>query len=546
MKKILLRDWTLVSTLLGAALAFPQGCETNEPTVGSESHFLTTFLHNCNDDSDCIGLSCLCGVCSVPCDGDAVCAEQNIAAECVSSAARPSESACAAPPESICDLRCGSDADCESLEFESVCTHGFCREKTADTEGSGGAGGAGGAPPASGDADGRIELAEICAIYQEDVCKVRLGCEADPGFCDEAHCQAALGCSGFDALEQSVADGRLAYDAVAAAECHATLQNDPCNFSYGLIVIGMPSLFTLLNACPGVLEAGQDMGEECYGDEECVVGTHCDHELACPGSCVTDDPPLGEAGDPCTPVLGPEQNCVAPLVCLLPASTESGEQECGTAPRAGDPCESASQCRCNGPEALCQTLGCDLSLGECVPLSAVGEACSTLDATGVPDCLAPAWCDGGFDGGVCRPQSDAGGPCSSFSDCLEPLTCIGAVCVAKVGPGAVCTFGGDCVRGDCVDGVCAPLAAIGDACEVDGDCEVGAMCSEGACQPLRCPGASCSEAAPCLDGRCVSGSCVPWLLPGDTCSSDADCTEGPLRSSLVCSAGACAEASECW
>jgi len=542
MKKLSSSSWTLISTLLVAVLAFPLGCETEagEPSTGSESH----FLRSCHDDSECGELSCLCGVCSAPCDADAVCTELDAAAECVPSAARPSESACATPPESMCDLRCASDADCESLAAESVCTHGFCRETPGDTDGSGGAGGA---PPASEiDADGRIELTEVCSMYQADVCKIRLGCEADPGFCDEAHCQAALGCVGFDALERGVAGGRLAYDPVAAADCHAFIQNEPCSFGYGLIVLGMPGLFTLLNACPGVLEAQQDVGSECYGEEECSFGTHCDHELACPGSCVTDDPPLGDAGDPCMTVLGPEQNCVAPLVCLLPAGTESGEQECGTAPRAGDPCEGASECRCNGPEALCQTLGCDLSLGECVPLSEVGEACSTLDATGVPDCLAPAWCDGGFDGGICRAQSGAGGPCSNYLDCLEPLTCIEAVCVPAVGPGEVCSFGGDCLRGDCVDGICAPLAAIGEACEIDGDCEVGSMCADGACQRFSCPGASCSAAAPCLEGRCVSGSCAPWLRPGDACGSDADCSGGPTSSRLVCAAGVCSEASECW
>src|SRR5688572_2255101 len=144
MKKTQLRDWTLIGTLLGAALAFPLGCETEagEPSTGSESH----FLRSCNDDSECEELSCLCGVCSIACDGAAACAELAAAAECVPSATRPSESACRTPPESMCDLRCDSNADCESLEIESVCTHGFCRDNSGDTSGSGGAGGA---PPAS-------------------------------------------------------------------------------------------------------------------------------------------------------------------------------------------------------------------------------------------------------------------------------------------------------------------------------------------------------------------------------------------------------------
>ncbi|HEU5073471.1 MAG TPA: hypothetical protein VFU02_04850, partial [Polyangiaceae bacterium] len=431
-----------------------------------------------------------------------------------------------------------------SLGGELECVHGFCREASSVT---GGSGGSGGAPPTSeiGD-DGRIEFDELCAMYQESVCTKQMRCEIDPGFCDEAHCREAVDCSVLEALRESIERGHIDYDPVAAADCYAALTADPCPFSYGLIVLDIAGPMTLLNACPGVLQARQDIGDACYGEEECVFGAQCDRELACPGTCVIDDPPKGREGDPCTTVLGPEQDCVQPLVCLLPASSDSGEQECGAAPRAGDPCESASQCRCNGPEAECQSLGCDLSLGECVPRSQVGEACSLLDATGVPDCLAPAWCDGGFDGGICRPPSGAGEPCSLFSDCLAPLTCIGEVCVPAVGPGEVCTFGGDCIRGDCVDGVCTQLAATADACDSDSDCAIGSMCSEGACRPFSCPGEACSETAPCLEGRCAGGSCVPWARPGDVCDADADCTAGPARSDLVCAGGVCSRGSECW
>lgn len=542
MKTTLLREWTLVGALLGGALLLPSGCETqaDEPSTGSESH----FLRSCASDGDCGTLSCLCGVCSSVCGDDTSCAGLDAGAECVENATRPAESACPTPPEAMCDLRCETSADCSSLSPEAECSHGFCREASSA---AGGSGGSGGAPTTSDIADdGRIELDELCAMYQDSVCTKRMGCEVDPGFCDESHCRDAVGCGNYDALRASIDGGHVDYDPVAVADCYASLLGDPCSFTYGLIVFGVPGLTTLLNACPGALQAQQDLGDECYGEEACVFGTHCDHELACPGTCAVDDPPKGAAGDPCTTVLGPEQDCIQPLVCLLPAATESGEQECGEAPKAGDPCEGASQCRCNGPEALCQSLGCDLSLGECVPRSEVGEACSTLDATGVPDCLAPAWCDGSFDGGICQAQGGDGEPCLTFTDCKAPLTCIDAVCVPAVGPGEVCSFGGDCIRGDCVDGVCAPLAASGETCEADADCAIGSMCSEGTCRPFVCPGAACSAETPCLEGRCASGSCVPWARPGDNCGSDADCSGGPTTGELVCAEGACRRASECW
>ncbi len=537
------RDWMLMGALLGGTTLFPLGCETStgEPSTGSESH----FLKSCESDEDCGTLSCLCSVCSRACDDAVSCTGLAAAAECVANSTRPPASACPSPPEAMCDLRCETSADCSTLGVGLECSHGFCRAAASTTAGS--AGGSGGAALGSDIAeDGRIELDELCAMYQDSVCTKQLECESDPGFCDETHCRAALGCGEFEALRASIERGQLGFDPAAANDCYASILADPCDFSYGLIVFGMPGLHTLLNACPGVLQPQQAVGDECYGDEACMFGTHCDRDLSCPGTCVIDDPPKGAAGDACTPVLGPEQNCVQPLVCLLPASTESGEQECGEAPSAGDPCEAASQCRCNGPEALCQSLGCDLSLGECVPLSEVGEACSTLDATGVPDCLAPAWCDGGFDGGICRPPSGDGGPCSSFTDCQAPLTCIDAVCVPAVGPGEVCTFGGDCIRGDCVDEVCVPLGATGAACEVDGDCAMGLLCFDGACRPFSCPGAACNEATPCLEGRCVSGGCVRWARPGDECGSDADCNAGPTSGELVCADNACRPASECW
>lgn len=554
MKTTLLRDFALISTLLTAALAFPMGCETapGDSRTGSESH----FLRACSSDDDCGPLSCLCGVCSSACSDDSPCSELAAEAECVTNATRPSESACPTPPEAMCDLRCTTNADCDSLEIEAECSYGFCREAGGASAGGASAGGAGGSNASgttdgSGGADsdiaedGRVELDELCSMYQESACKKQLECEANPGFCDQSHCQQAFGCSGFEALSRAITEGRIAYDPVAAAECYAAVQDDPCGFSYELIVIGMPGLRTLLNACPGVLEAQQNLEATCYGDEECVFGTHCDNELSCPGTCVLDDPPLGDAGDPCDTVIGPNQRCVEPLVCLLGANTESSQQECGEPPQAGDPCTAAIHCRCNGPEALCQTLGCDQSLGECVPRSEVGEPCSLLDATGVPDCLAPAWCDGGFDGGICRPPSAEGEPCSIFSDCLAPLTCIGEVCVPVVGPGATCTFGGDCFRGDCVDLVCEPLAAAGEACELDSDCESGTLCSEGICRVFACPGDACSDERPCLEGRCDSGQCVPWAQPGDACSANGTCSGGPIGE-LSCLAGLCVDATLCW
>src|SRR5688500_19927099 len=114
MKKKLQRDFALISALVTAALLLPLGCETTpgDRQTGSESH----FLRACSSDSECGALSCLCGVCSSACSDDSVCSALVADAECVPNGTRPKESTCPSPPEAMCDLRCTTNADCDSLE----------------------------------------------------------------------------------------------------------------------------------------------------------------------------------------------------------------------------------------------------------------------------------------------------------------------------------------------------------------------------------------------------------------------------------------------
>jgi len=128
--------WRLTILLL-ALVAFIQ-CrpQTGEPT-GGETHFLS----RCESDTKSCGerLSCVCGVCTLPCAERAAC-ESLPAAQCV-----PSSAGCAPddPAEpGMCEVSCVADADCTVVSTEHRCVQGVCR---AGSLASGGAGGSSGA-----------------------------------------------------------------------------------------------------------------------------------------------------------------------------------------------------------------------------------------------------------------------------------------------------------------------------------------------------------------------------------------------------------------
>jgi hypothetical protein len=108
-------------------LVFSCGRESSEPT-GGETHFLA---HCAAGSASCgSGLSCLCGVCTRPCDARAAC-ESLPDAACVSSAS--SESCGATEPTGHCEVACIGDDDCAVLSSAHRCEAGVCRAGAAAT-----------------------------------------------------------------------------------------------------------------------------------------------------------------------------------------------------------------------------------------------------------------------------------------------------------------------------------------------------------------------------------------------------------------------------
>lgn len=98
------------------------GCQASDRIeTGGETH----FLKSCSPlEDDCGGgLSCVCGICTVTCDNDAVCS-QFPGATCVNE----STGRCGQPePAKHCDAECRRDADCGGVSPFHVCVDGTCR-----------------------------------------------------------------------------------------------------------------------------------------------------------------------------------------------------------------------------------------------------------------------------------------------------------------------------------------------------------------------------------------------------------------------------------
>jgi len=95
-------------------------------------------------------------------------------------------------------------------------------------------------------------------------------------------------------------------------------------------------------------------------------------------------------------------------------------------------------------------------------------------------------------------------------DCSEPEQCQGRRCIHT--SGATC-------------GKCGQLAAAGDACTDDYQCQQGLLCANEVCTIPGTLNAPCSATQPCLHSLMCSsaGQCATPGTIGASCSSDADC-----------------------
>lgn len=114
---------TALRCLFGALSVL--GCNgfgRSDPTVGTESHFLTYCDSACPD-----AMQCLCGVCSKGCASATDCQALQPNASCIETAPRVAEGRCAnTSPPTFCDVQCIADSDCEGFGQNYGCQVGYC------------------------------------------------------------------------------------------------------------------------------------------------------------------------------------------------------------------------------------------------------------------------------------------------------------------------------------------------------------------------------------------------------------------------------------
>lgn len=140
--------------------AFSCERQTDDPT-GGETHFLV----RCQPGSNSCGntLSCLCGVCTLPCNERATC-ERLPGAACVAS--NGGEACAGSEAPGHCDVACFIDADCSPLSGAHRCEAGACRADSSQgvPTSSAGAAGDGGASEAGACAHGNVSANQVLVI----------------------------------------------------------------------------------------------------------------------------------------------------------------------------------------------------------------------------------------------------------------------------------------------------------------------------------------------------------------------------------------------
>lgn len=131
--------------VVASALVFAaSSCDRSDggETTGGETHFLTYC--EAQEDNECGKLSCLCSVCTIPCDADSACSGLP-GAVCRVTA----DDECAV---AHCEVECQRDQDCAVVSTEHRCVAGVCRagvpsQGAGGVDGTGGTAGTGGMPP---------------------------------------------------------------------------------------------------------------------------------------------------------------------------------------------------------------------------------------------------------------------------------------------------------------------------------------------------------------------------------------------------------------
>jgi hypothetical protein len=371
---------------------------------------------------------------------------------------------------------------------------------------------------------------------------VAIGPYDDEGGCVDAftrQCEA-----GSQATDESIAAGRLAFDAERANECVNGRREaaSACDAN---------EIFNSTDeSCRDLTTGLVADGDPCFNDGECAeTGSTCE-----PVEAINDDGSFtitiegackgqGDLGEDC--IDG--NRCNGDLRCLI--TIETGARTCeqprgpGVACQVDFDCDDALSCRQN-PNTGAFT---------CTAPAGPGDPCSQ-DA----DCQDGLACVQELDGGgfQCIVAGGVGAPCFNSDDnCQSGLLCVfdgdigTSVCAGTSGAGEECLGGTpQCEPGlECLfDNVSQTnrcfAAAAGDPCNVSGRaCSAGLVCRNSAlngrdeCQPPADLNDACESFAPISecdsDLRCINSSCVQQLDPGDLCTQT---TPDPCDDDHVC------------
>lgn len=153
----------------------------------------------------------------------------------------------------------------------------------------------------------------------------------------------------------------------------------------------------------GTLHDGEtcSIGSECLS-KECWIEESC-RGLCCKGVCVGDTPPVrGRIGDVCRFTACLEGYCNGSV--------------CSERLAAGSPCDQADACA-EGLYCVRDVAG----MGQCTPLPATGEPCTTTCAHAGDRCTARGICERGrLDGDPCLQDND----CSRLYVCGPEMRCV--------------------------------------------------------------------------------------------------------------------------
>jgi len=345
-----------------------------------------------------------------------------------------------------------------------------------------------------------LSVDEFFDCYIEHQCPIQVNCFAS--FPDVETCVAEAPTSSglaasFQRLKDSIAAGRVVFDATTGAACLAQIDEIAASGACQLE----------LDACNTIFVGQVEAGGTCFEQNDCAtIGSYCVEgdcqEQCCAGSCVSPVAVGSACGNdvPCaadeicdyTPVEGMERTCLSGDTGSACGDDGDCDRElyCSGGACVGDvgadaACTSDRQCV---DPLLC--VGKNLQAGRCKLTDDAGDDCDTAcrgrnlycDTTGST---------GGTTGKCTALPDQAGDSCAASRECADPIFCNSTtqICEEPAQQGQSCT------PYNCAD----PFFC---SAEIDNT-------ESGTCQAAQPAGRSCSRR-----NHCASSICA--VAPGGT------------------------------